>query len=134
MLLVDSSFEAASSAASGQGVDENVDDDSILGVIESYRSDLEALQRDWLRDVANEDTRPLLERYIMRKCEIVARRLDDLSGAHKLKLESNLAQLKHDYSHAVNETFAKLAEEMSYLRLVEYEIYCALILMLTDYL
>lgn len=49
----------------------------------------------------------------------VRRRLERLESTYRLKLESNLAEMRRSFAQAANELLARLSEQMSYIRFGE---------------
>lgn len=100
------------------------DESGVLQLIESYKSDLSSLETDWLRQDPTLSTLPpvqdshlqLISPYITQKCLFVRRRLERLEASQKLKLESNLAELRHSFARNVHDIFGKLSDEMSYVK------------------
>lgn len=111
-------------------------DEAILQLIESYKSDLASLESDWLADqstttistdddvvhrqhrtvISDRHTRLLISPYVRHKCAYVRRRLERLESGHKLKLESNLVEVRHGFARTVADIMRKLSDELSYVK------------------
>lgn len=104
-------------------------DEAILQLIESYKTDLASLESDWLENqstsdeisqhrtvISDRNTHRLISPYVRYKCAYVRSRLERLESAHKLKLESNLVEVRHGFARTVADIMRKLSDELSYVK------------------
>lgn len=93
---------------------------NLLRNVNSYKSELESLRNEWLlKENSAEDNfgfNPILIPYINQKCDLVKLGLENLEKICKLKLETNLSELKKSYSIKINQIYANIDEEISYLK------------------